>query len=375
MQPTLSVSQLVTLVNETFDLSYPALSIEGEVAGFKPWNNRLAFFDLKDEAATVNCMIPLVRLESPVEDGMRVKIIATPKLTKKGRFSLSVVRLEPVGEGALKRSFELLLRKLETEGLFEASRKRSLPTYPSRVGVITSLESAAYQDFLKIINARWAGLEIVAVHSQVQGEAAPAQIVAGIEYFNHLADPVEVVAVIRGGGSLEDLAAFNSESVVRAVAASRTPVIVGVGHETDTSLADLAADVRAATPTDAARLLTLDKAELLQRLNTLSRQLQRLLLEQVEDQHQQVAQLQTALYTGIDELIERSRREITSLARALSSYDPQAILTRGYALVRKRSGGVITSARQVKAGDRLMIQLSQDSIEAEVVDGEAETRL
>jgi exodeoxyribonuclease VII large subunit len=265
----IGVKEFIAILNETLEFAYPLVTVEGEVSSFKVNQGKWVFFDLKDDEATLPCFMPLYQLKVPLEDGMQVRASGTPKLTKWGKFSLTVKRVEPAGEGALRRAYELLKAKLESEGLFETARKRALPLVPQRLGLITSAQSAAYADFIKILGSRWGGLSIQLADVQVQGAPAPLQIVNAIQYFNQLATPVDVLVIIRGGGSLEDLAAFNDETVARSIAASRTPTIVGVGHEVDVSLADLAADRRAATPTDAARLVVPDRAEMSRRVSAL----------------------------------------------------------------------------------------------------------
>ncbi|HSH31858.1 MAG TPA: exodeoxyribonuclease VII large subunit, partial [Candidatus Saccharimonadales bacterium] len=227
----ISVKEFIAILNETLAFAYPLVTVEGEVSGFKVNQGKWVFFDLKDEEATLGCFMPLYQLKVPLEDGMKVRVGGTPKLTKWGKFSFTARTVELAGEGELRRAFEILRAKLEQEGLFAPQRKRALPPFPATIGLITSAQSAAYHDFTKILQARWGGVTVKVADVQVQGAPAPDQIVMAIDYFNQLPLPVEVVVLIRGGGSLEDLQAFNTESVARAVAASRTPMVVGVGHE------------------------------------------------------------------------------------------------------------------------------------------------
>jgi exodeoxyribonuclease VII large subunit len=269
----ISVTEFVSIINETLAFAYPQVTIEGEVSSFKVNQGKFVFFDLKDEANVLSCFMMVHQLKMPIEDGMKVRVTGTPKVTKFSKFSLTVRAVELAGEGELRRAMELLKKKLEGEGLFDQARKRPIPKFPVRLGLITSGASAAYADFIKILNARWSGVEVLLADVSVQGAAAPDQIVGALEYFNTLRDPVDVLVLIRGGGSLEDLAAFSTEPVARAVAASRTPIIVGVGHEVDFSLADYAADLRAATPTDAARLVVPDRHETEARVEHLARAL------------------------------------------------------------------------------------------------------
>ena len=255
MAPKLSVSEFVDLCNMTLETAYAGVLVEGEVASFKVNQDKWVFFDLKDEECSVGCFMPLFQLRMPLEDGMKVMVKAVPKLTKWGRFSLTVKQIVPVGEGNLKKSFELLKKKLDNEGLFDPSKKRELPEDLAEIGVISSTQAAGYADFCKILNARWGGIKVQVAHTQVQGMDAADQIISALKYFNEKAE-VQVIAIIRGGGSADDLAVFNDEALVREIAGSRIPIITGIGHEIDESLADLAADVVASTPTNAAEILT-----------------------------------------------------------------------------------------------------------------------
>ena len=212
-------------------------------------------FTLKDKESNVRCFMTVWDLKAEIEDGMMVKVSGRPTLTQKWGFSFNLKSVQPAGEGALRRAFVLLQKKLTAEGVFSIERKRSLPRFPQHIALITSREAAAYSDFIKVLNARVGGLKISFIHTQVQGEKAPQQIIEALEAANTGLTDLDVIVLARGGGSLEDLQAFNDEMVVRAVAASRTPTIVGVGHERDVTLAELAADVRASTPSNAAELL------------------------------------------------------------------------------------------------------------------------
>jgi exodeoxyribonuclease VII large subunit len=378
-------------MNDTLAATHAMVTVVGEVSGYKEWNGRLVFFDLKDEEAVVNCMIPLGMLRAPVEDGMRIRVHAAVKLTQKGRFTLNVKRVEPVGEGQLQRQFELLKAKLEREGLFAPERKRTPAAFPRRIAVVTSLESAAYRDFRKTLDARWGGVEIIAAHTQVQGETAPEGIAAAIAYIDQLSPGVDVLVVTRGGGGLEDLAAFNSEKVVRAVAGSRAPTVVGVGHETDVSLSDMAADVRAATPTDIARHIVPDRRELRASLGRDRRVMagsitgyiarRRTWLNQrvaameraidIPRYMERVTRSKTMLARQQQQLLAKQREHLAGLGRTLGSYDPDAVLRRGYALVRRQQA-LIREAGRVSVGEQVVIQLAQGQLEAEVVDVRAE---
>jgi exodeoxyribonuclease VII large subunit len=262
----LTVSDFVAVLNQTLEYAYPSIVVTGELANFRVSKGRWVYFDLKDEHASVKCFATIYQLPGPLEDGMLLNVRATPRLHQLYGFSLNATNIQPAGEGTIRRASELLRAKLTAEGLFDDSRKRVIPYPPARIGLIASGESAAYIDFMKILQARWSGVEIVHADVQVQGEVAPAQIVAAIEQLNGLATPPDVLVITRGGGSAEDLQAFSTEQVTRAVAASRVPTLVAIGHEVDVSLAELAADQRASTPSNAAELLVPDRQYILRTL-------------------------------------------------------------------------------------------------------------
>lgn len=260
------VSDFVAYLNQTLEIAYPFVTIEGELSNFRVSKNRWVYFDLKDAGASVRFFGTVYSLPGPLEDGMVVRVSGSPRLHAQYGFSVNFQAIQPVGEGSIRKAADLLQAKLAAEGLFDPQRKRALPYPPRRIALITAGGSAAYADFIKITNARWRGLTIDHYDVLVQGEQAPGQIVAAIGAVNALADVPDVLVLTRGGGSAEDLAAFSSELVTRAVAASRVPTLVAIGHEVDISLAELAADQRASTPSNAAELLTPDRQEVLRQL-------------------------------------------------------------------------------------------------------------
>lgn len=330
----LSVSDFVALTNQTLEYAYPVVAIEGEVASFKVNQGKFVFFDIKDAGASVGCFMMLFALRVPIEDGMKVVVTASPKLTQWGKFSLTVQSIRPSGEGAIKKGFELLKAKLDKEGLFAPERKRILPRAPQSIAVISSTQAAGYADFMKILNDRWGGVTVDVAHVQVQGEAAPDQMIRAIHYFNQREILPEVLVVIRGGGSADDLAAFNDEPLVRAIAASRIPTLVGVGHETDESLADLVADVRAATPSNAAHIVVPDRREAMalvqQKITGVLPRLRYAINEQVRLVRERMMHVlgRTRAET------EQREAHIQQLRRLLGELDPQKVLERGYALLR-----------------------------------------
>jgi len=354
--PKLSVSEFVASLNQTLEYAYPIIEIEGEVASFKVNQQKFIFFDLKDEGASVGCFMTVWQLRVPVEDGMKVIVRATPKITPWGKFSLTVQSIRPSGEGSLKKSFELLKAKLEKEGLFDEARKRRLPTIPSHIGVISSTQAAGYADFIKILDNRFGGVHVDVAHVQVQGESAPDQMIRAIEHFNTMTDMPEVLVIIRGGGSADDLAAFNDERLVRAIAASRIPTLVGVGHEVDVTLADLAADVRAATPSNAAQIVVPDRQELLQRLVHQRIRVLSSVENVVEHTGRDVQDLRVRMVRSWDERVQTTTQRLSYAADKLVAYDPRRVLARGYAIL----------TGNVKAGETITIERYNDMIEAEV---------
>ena len=260
--PILTPSDFLAVTNQILDSAYPAILLEGEVSNFKVSQGKWVFFDLKDAGASLGCFMPLSTLTHKLTDGMKIRLRATAKLTNWGKFSLTVMRIIPIGEGSIKKSLDLLKEKLKKEGLFAPDRKREIPNTLSHIGIISSTQAAGYHDFLKIIENRWAGLHITVAHTAVQGLDAASQIIRALNYLNEQGE-IEAIAIIRGGGSADDLSAFNDEALVRAISTSKIPVITGIGHEIDETLADLVADLRASTPSNAAERLTRDKRSIL----------------------------------------------------------------------------------------------------------------
>ncbi|MEO7364293.1 MAG: exodeoxyribonuclease VII large subunit [Candidatus Saccharimonadales bacterium] len=366
----LSVSSFVALLNQTMEYAYPGVVITGELANLRVSKNRWVYFDLKDDQSSVKFFGTIYQLPGPLEDGMMLRVRGTPKLHNLYGFSVTVQSLQPAGEGTIKRAAALLQAKLQAEGLFDAGRKRQLPYPPRRIGLVASKQSAAYADFIKILGARWQGVDVDLIDVQVQGEPAVGQIVAAIEQFNGQAEPPDVLVVIRGGGSPEDLAAFSSEQVTRAVAASRIVTVVAIGHEVDTSLAELAADRRGSTPSNAAELLVPDRQQVLQGLRTDSGRLRQLversLLTAAQRHHLQRQALDQLLANQLD----RASTKLSAQRQLLTALSPQAILQRGYALIRSGSadGPVIRQSSQLHRSDKITLQLSDGTVGAIIGD-------
>lgn len=354
---TLSVSDFVAVCNQTLEYAYPSVIIVGELANLRVSRGRWVYFDLKDEYSSVKFFGTVQQLPGPLEDGLILQVRGAPRLHNLYGFSVNVQFMQPVGEGSIKKAGDLLAAKLEAEGLFASGRKRSLPLAPQKIGLITSEESAAYRDFIKVLNGRWSGVEVLLYNVQVQGEPAVTQVVAAIEYFAMHDTGVEVLVLTRGGGSADDLAAFGTEQITRAVAGSRVPTLVAIGHEVDVSLSELAADVRASTPSNAAELLFPDRKHGLQLLQQAKDDAGRLVTSLLHgaradaDQNTQaLSHAMIQVLRGQGNLLDRQRELLTVLS-------PLAALRRGYAVLRGKNSQVIRSITHLKAGDTIHAQL------------------
>ena len=339
----LSVSDFVDLTNQTLEYAYPLVNIEGEISEYKVIHDKWISFKIKDAGAAVGCFMTAFQQRTPLEDGMKVIVTAAPRLNQKGFFTLNVKAVKPVGEGSIKKGFELLKAKLEAEGLFAFERKRPLPTVPKYVGMITSTESAAYADFVKIIDERWGGLRVDVAHTQVQGVPAPDQMIRAIRYFNSLEELPEVIIIIRGGGSAEDLSTFNDEPLARAIAESRVPTLVGVGHEIDHTLADMIADVRAATPTNAAQILVPDRQEIIRRVHQQASSVGDLLTQAIEQYSGRTRDSLEIAFRRIQEKLDGTFEHLGTMQVVIAQLNPDNVLKRGYALLRgeQKVGAII----------------------------------
>ncbi|OGL79544.1 exodeoxyribonuclease VII large subunit, partial [Candidatus Uhrbacteria bacterium RIFCSPHIGHO2_12_FULL_57_11] len=318
-------------------------------------------------------------------DGMKVRVIGTPKVHEKsGQFRITVEQVELVGEGALKRAFELLKKKLAGEGLFADERKRPIPRFPERIGVIASRESAAFADFKRILGNRWGGVAIQLAHVQVQGAQAIPDIVGAFKYFQTAKPRPDVLVLMRGGGSLEDLQAFNSEEVAYAIFGSKIPVVVGVGHERDESIADYVADLRASTPSNAAELVVPDRREVAYAVDSMAGKiygtlaslirgmksdvdhfvlrLDRMLRSQV---HRADA-LAVRLVAATSSWLGRTRERLEGSIRLLKNLDPRAVLRRGYSITRLANGKILRTAT-VAVGTELQTILAAGQIRSKVI--------
>jgi exodeoxyribonuclease VII large subunit len=379
-----TVSQLTGHIRRLIE-DDPALSdirVEGEVSNFSRASSGHCYFTLKDAGAQVGCV--MWRNVARRQDYMPVGgdlVLAHGRVgvyEAGGRYQFYVDRLQPAGVGDLYRQFELLKARLEAEELFAPERKRPLPRFPRRIGLVTSPTAAALRDIINVLSRRYPLAEVLLAPTPVQGDAAPPRIVAALEALNERED-VDVIIVARGGGSLEDLWAFNDERVARAVAASRVPVICGVGHETDFSLADFSADVRAPTPSAAAELVAPDRAELRAQVAALTMAQVAALRGTIEDWRWRLAEQKLAqARQRTDDLLARAeaavrhsltlrRERLDGLSGHLVGVSPLGTLERGYAIVRHREmGAVVCSVEQVTPGDVLGVRVADGEFEARV---------
>lgn len=382
----LSVSSFLNLIN---DLVFGEYSIEGEVVHYKISQSKWIFFDLKDDAGILGCFSTVFMVREPLTDGMKIRVRGYPKIYEKtGKFSFTVQSVELVGAGSFQKAFELLKTKLEKEGLFAVERKRALPQLPERLGVIASRDSAAWGDFQKIIANRFGGVELVLCHVAVQGVAAVPAIVRAFEKCNEYGEPLDAIILIRGGGSLEDLAAFNDEAVVRAVYSSRAPVVTGIGHERDVTLVDYVADMRASTPSHAAEIVVPPRSELLLAIERnqelmYARLKQELSVRQQAIEHMyrtmsfSFAAVRTQFVTTIErftQAIEKLRHQLTlhqifldHSQTVLVNLNPHRLLARGFSIVRDRYGSVVNRKEQVQAGQELCIEFTDGSVKVEAI--------
>jgi len=362
-----SVSEFVSLTNQTLEYAYPYIVIVGEIANFRISKNRWVYFDLKDEQAIVRCFGSVHALPGPLEDGLLVRVSGTPRLHSLYGFSFNFQQISPKGEGAIKKTANLLEAKLEKEGLFNLERKRQLPFPPATIGLITSSESAAYSDFVKIINARWSGLKTQLIDVQVQGEVAIEQLTNAIDIFNQQARPPDVIVIIRGGGSLEDLQAFSSEQVTRAVVGSRIPTLVAIGHERDISLAERVADLRGSTPSNAAELLVPDKSQVISSLILIQKQLLGKLESRLREGEASLIRRRKTVTDNINLIFQQHFERFSQQRKLVELLDPQTILNRGYAILYKGTK-VVRSINDFGKGDRGRVRLPDGNVRVTVDD-------
>lgn len=366
--PIVSVTQCIAIFNQVIELTQPLVLVEGEISNYKISRNRWIYFDLKDETSKVRCFGSTMQLPAPLEEGMLIKITAQPHLHPQYGFTLNILAIELSGEGTINRAFKLLEGKLEREGLFDEARKRPLPYPPQKIALITSKESAAYKDFIKIINSRWGGIEIMLFDVYVQGAKAANEVTKALEIANTDYDN-DVIVVTRGGGSVDDLQAFSNEVLVRAIASSRTPTIVAIGHEVDFSLAERAADVRASTPSNAAELLVPEKAVELRIINSAAKQLNNNIVDMIKREENKINEWSDNLLAVINARVNEARNLVNQKNTLLDSFNPDTVLKRGYAIVFKNDHPVLQST-QLNTGDNLQVILKDWKLNVKIMSKE-----
>lgn len=364
--PAFSVSDFVAVFNQSMDMLYPEVVITGELSNFRISKNMWAYFDLKDDMASVKFFGTVRALPGPLEDGMLLEVAGRPYLHPKFGFSIQVSSVRAVGDGSINKAYLMLMKKLEGEGLFDESRKRRLPYAPEKVAVVTSAESAAYGDFVKIIASRWPFLEFELFDSLVQGIDAPQQLVAAIKNANQTSSNAEALIIIRGGGSKDDLAAFDHESVVRAIAASRIPTLVAIGHERDISLSELAADARASTPSNAAELLVPDRKNELNNVKQLSAHLDSLISRYSHQLRDEVVSYKNHMNQAIQVKFSSANEFAAYAMKLLVAFDPKQPLKRGYALPRSADGSVVKTSNDAQTLQKFSLEFVDGIIGVEI---------
>lgn len=361
-----SPSDFVAVFNQTLEYAYPSVTVQGELADYRVSKGRWLYFKLKDESSSLHCFGSVAQLSQPLEEGMMLEVRAAPRLHAKYNFSLQVQYIRPVGEGSIKKAADILYAKLKQEGLFLPERKQTVAVPPERIGLITAAGSAAQADFMKVTMTRWGGSDITLQDVHVQGERAPAEIMQAIDYFNTSATPPDVIVIVRGGGSLEDLAGFNDEALVRRVADSVVPIVAAIGHETDVSLVELAADVHAATPTQAAELLSPHRDEVRASLAQYRRLMQQQLKGRLTAERTNVRMRLDTATSLIDNLLREIRVRQQSNRQTLAALDPDRPLRVGYARVES-AGKVVQSVDDVALDSALEVVLRDGRIKTKVV--------
>ena len=388
---TFTVSELTRRIKGVLETSFTSVSVEGEISNFKRHSSGHLYFTLKDEGAQVSAVMWRGRASNlffTPQDGM--KVVASGKITvyePQGKYQIDVVQLQPRGIGELQLTFERLKQKLSDEGMFDAEHKKTLPKYPERIGIVTSPTGAAIQDILNILSRRFPAVEVLLYPVKVQGEGAAKEIAEAIKDFNKLGK-IDVMIVGRGGGSLEDLWAFNEEIVARAIYNSKIPIISAVGHEIDFTIADFVADLRAPTPSAAAELVVIHQSEIIEYLsnfcynteqdirNIITSQKDRISslvqsysfnrpIDLVRQYSQQVDELNRQLHHATIHSFTLNRQELNSLQKRIASVNPTAVLERGYAIVYKGSE-VADRANKLHPEDSIEIKFHDDKVSAKV---------
>jgi len=386
----LSVSEFNELIN-VYLSTMGEVNVKGEISQFRISQNKWIFLTIKDNAATVEVFGTIYNISNhrELEEGMVVQIIGTPRLYQKsGRFSIFANQISPSGTGALALAFEKLKQRLEKEGLFDPNRKRQLPEFPERIGLITAKGSRAYSDFAKILLERMGGLKIYFYPVSVQGADSTQSIIRAFTYFNQNNLNLDLLVLTRGGGNLEDLVSFNDEAVVRAVFTSKIPVVCAVGHEEDISLSDLAADLRASTPSNAAELIVRQRPELLTHIQSQARLIELGLNDIISESKRRVFQSISQLKNHVDQYLFRMQKHIVNftnqyanfkhklvlksqqletLIRILQNLDYRNLLAKGYSIAYTKDKKILRSKSQLKSNENMYTIVADGKIHSTVI--------
>ena len=386
----LSVGELTDLVKGELEDLFPDVWVSGEISNFSRPHSGHCYLTLKDDAAQIRAVIwrtTAARVPFDLHDGLEVICQGGLEVyAPRGTYQLVIRQIQPQGLGALELALRQLRAKLDAEGLFAAERKRPLPRFPRRIAVVTSPTGAAVRDFLEVLRRRWRGADVWILPVRVQGAGAAAEVVAAIQRANQLADRIDCLVVARGGGSLEDLWTFNEEAVVRAIVASRIPVVSAIGHEIDVTLSDLAADVRALTPSEAAELIVPARDELLavlrqhqrrlllglerkfslarRKLETIATRREfRRPLERVQNLSRRLDELEVCLNRAVDGHVKASRRRLEHVTAQLESLSPLGVLGRGYSLTQRTAdGSLVRDAAGLEVGETITSRFARGSV-------------
>lgn len=390
----LTVRELTAYIKQMMDsdLLLSNVSVTGEISNFKRHSSGHMYFSLKDQDAVIRCVMFRTynaRIRFMPEEGMQVIVRGYVSVyAPGGNYQLYVEEMQPDGTGSLYLAFEQLKRKLEALGWFAQERKKPLPRLPRAIGIVTSPTGAVIRDMMNVMLRRYPNVRVIIYPSLVQGEEAPAQLIRGLKYFNAEKN-VDVVILARGGGSLEDLWPFNDEGLARAIHESEIPVISAVGHETDFSISDFVADLRAPTPSAAAELVVPEKSALKERLAIYEKSLVNSLLMRLKRERERLAGLSSARgltrpYERVDALrqqldgrfrelvllsrseLEKHRSALGSLAGRLDALSPLTVLSRGYAIAQREDGSIIKSIKAMKSGDRITVRVADGRFGAHI---------
>jgi exodeoxyribonuclease VII large subunit len=366
-EEALTIAQLTNAAKEILEGAFPPIWIKGEVSNFTAHRNGHWYFSLRDATAQLSCVVwsrDVKRIPAPPDEGMQVMAHGQISVyAARGQMQFMIRAMEAEGEGLWRKAFEKTKAALEKDGLLDPARKRALPRFPKRVAVITSPDGAALHDIISVIQRRNAGVEIIVLPAAVQGETAPDSLVAALDRLARWGG-ADVLIIGRGGGSREDLWAFNDERVARAIAACPIPTISAVGHEVDFTIADLVADHRAATPSAAAETAVPVLADILAGIRGLGDSIRSATEMRVRDAGHTLRQLSRDLGLRSLRTVERRRSRVKELAARLETLSPLATLARGYAVALNEQGGALPSAAMIKPGMQFAMEMRDGRVHA-----------